>query len=95
MHGGGVANFLMGSAPKHPLWNATLTHIARHATTGSFFQHDELRPRRLLLHKREIQKLEARIEQGTELISEASSRSIESRFLLYFPSWKCIFFLEN
>jgi len=33
MHGGGVANFLMGSAPKHPLWNATLTHIARHATS--------------------------------------------------------------
>ena len=33
MHGGGVANFLMGSAPKHPLWNATLTHIAQHATS--------------------------------------------------------------
>lgn len=38
-------------------------HIARHATTGSFFQHDEVRPRKLLLHKREILKLSAAIEQ--------------------------------
>ena len=38
-------------------------NIARHATSGGYFQHDELRPRRLLLHKREIRKLAAAIDQ--------------------------------
>ena len=36
-------------------------NIARHGTTGGYFQHEELRPRRLLLHKREIEKLDNRI----------------------------------
>ena len=33
-------------------------NIARHATTGRYFNHDETRPRRLLLHKREILRFE-------------------------------------
>ena len=32
-------------------------HIAQHLSTGRYFQHDELRPRRLLLHKAQIRKL--------------------------------------
>ena len=31
--------------------------IAKHKTTGDYFQHDARRPRRLLLHKSEIRKL--------------------------------------
>ncbi len=38
-------------------------NIARHGTTGSYFQHDETRPRRLLLHKREILKLDQAVQQ--------------------------------
>ena len=38
-------------------------NIARHETAGIFFQHEETRPRRLLLHKREIKKLEDAILQ--------------------------------
>ena len=33
-------------------------NIARHVTAGGYFQHEEMRPRRLLLHKPEIRKLE-------------------------------------
>ena len=38
-------------------------NIARHETAGGFFQHEETRPRRLLLHKREIRKLAAAVDQ--------------------------------
>jgi len=38
-------------------------NIGRHATAGAYFQHDEVRPRRLLLHKREIRKLSDAIDQ--------------------------------
>lgn len=32
-------------------------HIGKHATAGEFFQHEERRPRDLLLHKKEARKL--------------------------------------
>lgn len=32
-------------------------HIGKHATAGEFFQHEETRPRDLLLHKQEARKL--------------------------------------
>lgn len=35
-------------------------HIGVHAASGAYFNHDETRPRRLLLHKRDIRKLAAR-----------------------------------
>jgi len=38
-------------------------HIARHQFSGTFFQHDETRSRRLLLNKREIRKLDAAVQQ--------------------------------
>ena len=38
-------------------------NIARHETAGAYFQHEETRPRRLLLHKREIRKLEDAVNQ--------------------------------
>ncbi|MCX7590120.1 MAG: SsrA-binding protein SmpB [Kiritimatiellae bacterium] len=33
-------------------------------THGNRFNHDPLRPKRLLLHKREIQRLQSQVEQG-------------------------------
>ena len=38
-------------------------HVAPYEKTGSFDQHDPERPRRLLLHKREIETLQAKSEQ--------------------------------
>ena len=38
-------------------------HIAPYEKTGLYDQHDPVRPRRLLLHKREIELLRARTEQ--------------------------------
>jgi SsrA-binding protein len=38
-------------------------HIAPYEKTGEYDQHDPERPRRLLLHKREIEVLKARTEQ--------------------------------
>jgi len=35
-------------------------HIAVHAASSAYFNHEEVRPRRLLLHKRDIRKLEGR-----------------------------------
>ncbi|KAL7542128.1 hypothetical protein ACHAWF_007099 [Thalassiosira exigua] len=32
-------------------------HIGKHSTAGAFFQHDERRPRQLLLHKQEARRL--------------------------------------
>ena len=32
-------------------------HIGKHATAGEFFQHEERRPRNLLLHKQEARRL--------------------------------------
>ena len=32
-------------------------HIGKHSTAGEFFQHEERRPRDLLLHKQEARKL--------------------------------------
>lgn len=44
-------------------------NIARHSTAGSYFQHEETRPRRLLLHKREIRKLEQSVaQQGLTIV---------------------------
>jgi SsrA-binding protein len=44
-------------------------HVARHDTTGAFFNHDETRPRQLLLHKREIAKLRQGVErQGFTIV---------------------------
>ena len=56
-------------------------NIARHETAGSFFQHDETRPRRLLLHKREIRKLEAAIDQRGLTIVPLSCYFNEKSFL--------------
>ena len=48
-------------------------HIARHAFSGSYFQHEETRPRRLLLHKREIRKLEqATAQKGLTVVPLAA-----------------------
>lgn len=38
-------------------------HIAPYEKTGTYDQHDPERPRRLLLHKREIELLQSRVEQ--------------------------------
>jgi SsrA-binding protein len=38
-------------------------HISPHATTGSYFNHEPTRTRRLLLHKQEIRKLIGKVEQ--------------------------------
>lgn len=38
-------------------------HIAAHESTGRYFQHDETRSRRLLLHKSEIRKLDAEVSR--------------------------------
>jgi SsrA-binding protein len=44
-------------------------HIAEYGKAGSFFQHEPRRPRRLLLHKREIQKLAIALErQGMTIV---------------------------
>ncbi|KAL1522867.1 hypothetical protein AB1Y20_017832 [Prymnesium parvum] len=39
-------------------------HIAKHGTTGGYFNHEETRDRRLLLHKSQIRKLEKATEQA-------------------------------
>ena len=56
-------------------------HIAQHGTTGSYFQHDEVRARRLLLHKREIQKLEEAIAQRGLTVVPLSAYFNEKSFL--------------
>jgi SsrA-binding protein len=38
-------------------------HVSAHATTGSYFNHEPTRTRRLLLHKQEIRKLIGKVEQ--------------------------------
>tara|TARA_Y100000766_G_C18628260_1_gene469479 strand:+ start:80 stop:574 length:495 start_codon:yes stop_codon:yes gene_type:complete len=38
-------------------------HISPHKNVGSFFNHDPLRNRKLLLHKKEITKLKSRTEK--------------------------------
>ncbi|HZT47859.1 MAG TPA: SsrA-binding protein SmpB [Hyphomicrobiaceae bacterium] len=44
-------------------------YIPEYKKAGAFFQHDPRRPRRLLLHKREIHKLSTAVErQGMTLI---------------------------
>ena len=44
-------------------------HISPHKNVGSYFNHDPLRNRRLLLHKKEIIKLKSNIERkGMSLI---------------------------
>jgi len=37
-------------------------NIGRHESAGRYFQHDETRPRRLLLHGREIAKLQTAVD---------------------------------
>ena len=55
-------------------------HIAQHGTTGSYFQHDEVRPRRLLLHKREIVKLKSQVDrQGLTIVPMACYFNEQSR----------------
>lgn len=39
-------------------------HIGKHSMTGPYFQHEERRPRELLLHKEEARKLKQKIEQS-------------------------------
>lgn len=39
-------------------------HIGKHATAGSYFQHEETRPRPLLLHKEQARKWKAQMEQS-------------------------------
>ena len=56
-------------------------NIARHSSSGSYFQHEETRPRRLLLHKREIRKLEAAIDQRGLTIVPLSCYFNEKSFL--------------
>jgi len=56
-------------------------NIARHATAGSFFQHDEIRPRRLLLHKREIAKLAEAVDQKGLTLVPLSAYFNEKSFL--------------
>mmetsp|Transcript_32528 Transcript_32528/g.58777 ORF Transcript_32528/g.58777 Transcript_32528/m.58777 type:complete len:98 (+) Transcript_32528:646-939(+) len=38
-------------------------HIGKHSSAGEFFQHEETRPRDLLLHKQESKKLLAKTER--------------------------------
>jgi len=38
-------------------------HIARYSSSGAYFNHEERRPRRLLLHKREIMKMESAVQE--------------------------------
>jgi len=56
-------------------------NIARHSTAGSFFQHDEIRPRRLLLHKREIQKLADAVDRKGLTLVPLSAYFNEKSFL--------------
>jgi SsrA-binding protein len=39
------------------------THISPYEQTGTYFQHDPTRPRKLLLHRREINRLLGKLEQ--------------------------------
>jgi SsrA-binding protein len=44
-------------------------YIPEYAQAGAFFQHDPRRPRRLLLHKREIHKLSVAVDrQGMTMV---------------------------
>jgi SsrA-binding protein len=38
-------------------------HISPHATTGEYFNHEAKRPRKLLLHKKEIRQLIGKVQQ--------------------------------
>jgi SsrA-binding protein len=55
-------------------------NIARHPT-ASYFQHEETRKRRLLLHKREIKKLEAAVMQKGLTVVPLSAYFNEKSFL--------------
>eukprot|EP00591_Stephanopyxis_turris_P011380 CAMPEP_0195527956 /NCGR_PEP_ID=MMETSP0794_2-20130614/29901_1 /TAXON_ID=515487 /ORGANISM="Stephanopyxis turris, Strain CCMP 815" /LENGTH=202 /DNA_ID=CAMNT_0040658983 /DNA_START=33 /DNA_END=638 /DNA_ORIENTATION=- len=51
--------------------HATLhnVHIAKHSHSGSYFQHEETRERKLLLHKSEARKLAQKVEtQGMTVV---------------------------
>ncbi|NJN67040.1 MAG: SsrA-binding protein SmpB [Chloroflexaceae bacterium] len=39
------------------------THISPYAQSGTYFNHDPVRPRKLLLHKREIKRLGGLVQQ--------------------------------
>lgn len=39
------------------------THISHNEQTGALFQHEPTRPRKLLLHRREIDRISGRLEQ--------------------------------
>jgi SsrA-binding protein len=39
------------------------THISPYAQSGTYFNHDPMRPRKLLLHKREIKRLGGLVQQ--------------------------------
>ena len=56
-------------------------NIARHETAGSYFQHEETRPRRLLLHKAEIRKLAAAVDQNGLTIVPLSCYFNEKSYL--------------
>lgn len=38
-------------------------HIGKHATAGAFFQHEELRPRDLLIHKEQARRLHQKTDR--------------------------------
>ena len=56
-------------------------NIARHATAGAYFQHEEVRPRRLLLHKSEIRKLEEAVDRRGLTVVPLSCYFNEKSFL--------------
>ena len=58
-------------------------NIAQHASTGRYFQHEETRPRRLLLHKREILKLASECDQkGLTIVPLSAYFNEENRLKL-------------
>ena len=56
-------------------------NIGRHEFAGGYFQHEETRPRRLLLHKREIKKLEDAVMQRGLTIVPLSAYFNEQSYL--------------
>lgn len=57
-----------GRVEKNTVWLLNVD-IAKHHTTGAYFQHDPKRQRRLLLHKSQARKLRSKLEQqGCTLI---------------------------
>ena len=60
-------------------------HISPHKNVGSFFNHDPLRNRKLLLHKNEIIKLRSRSEK--KRINANSFINLSERFVDKIKNW--------